>query len=91
MVQSASNQGCLDETERTLRGQELELTTRELPVFLRRHRVFVSAVAILLGIGLILGGIWDPLVLLDMGVGVNLVGLILMLAIAGRRPGRRRS
>jgi len=55
MVQSASNQGCLDETERTLRGQELELTTRELPVFLRRHRVFVSAVAILLGIGLILG------------------------------------
>jgi len=26
-----------------------------------------------------------------MGVGVNLVGLILMLAIVGRRPGRRRS
>ena len=89
-MQSASTQGGPDEIERTRRDQDTELRARDLPGFFRRHEVVLVAVAILFGVGLILGGIWDPLVLLDTGVGVNLVGLIVMLAIAGRRPGRGR-
>jgi hypothetical protein len=63
----------------------------DIPDYIHRHPVIVTAAVILLGIVLIVGGQLAPLALLDIEVGLNLTGLLAMLGVAAWRFGHRRS
>ena len=56
-----------------------------------KHKVFVGIASIVLAIAVITTGMINPVVLLDADLGINLTGLIAMLAVAAWRFGPRRN